>query len=156
MGLREDIRREPVSALGLRKVIPMSSSASVREAVAAMRENRRGYVTVQDEAGRPRGMFTERGLIRLLTTDASALDGPVGPHVSTEVPCVKATDSIATLLEVMQRERVRFVCVLDDEGKALGVTGQRGVMEYIADHFPRTVKAQVMDSKLSMDQREGA
>ena len=46
--------------------------------------------------------------------------------------------------------------VLDDEGRPVGLTGQKGVMEYIAEHFPRQGKVQLMESKLHMDHREGA
>ena len=71
---------------------------------------------------------------------------------------IKVLDfGIAKVLDAMQNHGMRFVIVLDDDGKAIALTGQRGMMEYIADHFPRQVKVHMIDdAKLYMDQREGA
>jgi hypothetical protein len=44
---------------------------------------------------------------------------------------------------------------VDRDGKPIGLTGQKGVIEFIVEHFPRQVKVQMMRSKLYMDAREG-
>lgn len=156
MGLYDDITREPISVLPLRELNAVQPDSSCRDAVALMRKKRLGFVLILDDQGRPAGMFTERQLIRLLLDDPKGLDEPVGSHMSKESRTLKHDAPIAKLIEKLQSLEWRFVCVVDGQGKAVGVTGQRGLMEYIADHFPRQVKVQEMDSKLYMDQREGA
>ncbi len=156
MGLRNDITNAPVSDLPLREVMSVPPTATCRQAVATMRDKRLGYVLILDDAGRISGMFTERHLIKLLLADPKQLDDPIDKHMSRSDKSVRQDAPIATVIEKLQSLEWRFVCVVDEQGKAVGVTGQRGAMEYLADHFPRQVKVQKMKSKLFMDQREGA
>ncbi len=156
MGLRQDILREPVSELVLRELIALKPGDTVRRAVAKMREKKLGCVVVVDADGRPLGKFTERLLIKLLLAGPQRLEEPVASHMAAVWGTIKLTDPIAKAIRVMQDKSLRFLIVLESDGRAVGLTGQRGLMEYIADHFPRAVKGQTMDSKLYMDQREGA
>lgn len=156
MGLHQNVMRESVSQLELREVVPVTPQMTCREAVDLMRRKRHGYVVVVDAQDRPIGMFTERVLVRLLLRGAAALEEPVSKHISPRAFIVRASEPIAKAIQMMRTHDWRFLCVVDDRGKAIGVTGQRGIMEYLAEHFPRQVKAQMIGSKLYMDQREGA
>lgn len=157
MGLRENIDMEPVSALPIRELIQVLPDSTVRQVLAKMREKHLGCVVVVNEYGAPLGQFTERLLIRLLIDGDGNLDQPVSNLMIDVRGCVKQSDPIRKVIDYMQDTGLRFVCVTDDQGKRpIGLTGQKGVMEYIADHFPRAVKSQLMESKLYMDEREGA
>jgi hypothetical protein len=49
------------------------------------------------------------------------------------------------------------VSIVDADGRPTALTGLRGVVEYVADYFPRQVKVQPIDgSKVSIKTREGA
>jgi len=48
------------------------------------------------------------------------------------------------------------VVVVDNDGIPIGVVGQRGLMIYLTEKFPRLVKVQPMDSRVALDSREGA
>ena len=156
MGLRENILSHPVSQLELRPVIAVKPTDSVRQALQQMRDKRLGCVVIVDQDNRPLGKFTERLLIRLLIKDPAALDEPVGDHMAHAWGSVKSGDSIARVIECMEEKKLRFVIVVDDQGRPIGLTGQKGVMEYLVEHFPRQIKVQETGSKLYMDDREGA
>ena len=51
---------------------------------------------------------------------------------------------------------MRTASDVDDAGRVTGLTGQKGLMEYVAERFPRQIKVQMMSSKLHMNTREGA
>ena len=155
MGLREDILKEPVTKLLVRDLISVSIDTPARKAAALMRQKGLGCVAVVDQEGKPLGKFTEREFLRLLNEDPAKLDQPV-KECATNVRTVGLNDPITDLLLMMQEHGVRFACVVDEHGKAVGLTGQKGVMQYIGDHFPRLVKAQQMDSKVAIEKREGA
>jgi len=157
MGLREDIMTETVEQLPLRRALTVTPETSVVDAIELMRESQLGCVFVVDAYERPLGKFTERQVLKLIC-DCVPLDGPVEHHIVpiTDNGCVKLTDPIARLVQGMQETRLRFFCVVDDKGKVVGLTGQKGLMEYITEHFPHQIKAQQMDSKLHMKSREGA
>ncbi len=158
MGLRQFLHDEPISSLPLRDVLRVFPTSTVRQAIAKMKDAGIGCVIVTDEYDRPLGKFTERVIIHKLPKTPGFLDQPVGEHmVSAEPGCVKVDQSIEAVVRYMRDTGLRFVCVTDPQGKKMvGLTGQKGMMEYIAEHFPRAVKSQLMESKLYIDEREGA
>jgi CBS domain-containing protein len=156
MGLREEIMHEPVSALSIRQKMTVRPGTSVREVGRMMKQAQLGCVFVVDEEGRPIGKFREGLLVGILAKHPEKLDEPVENYMVEVGGCVKASDPIVRVMEHMLHTEVRFVCVVDEEGRVAGLTGQKGLMEYVAEHFPRQVQAQPMQTKLHMDEREGA
>jgi len=142
--------------LELRELIAVKPSTTVRQAVELMRAKRLGCVVIVDEDGKPLGKFTERLLIKLLLNHENGLDYPVADYMASAWAQIQKTDPISKVIDCMESKALRFIVIVDDQGKAIAMTGQKGVMEYIADYFPRQVKVQRMRSKLFMDQREGA
>jgi CBS domain-containing protein len=157
MGLREYIKHETVADMPVRPALTILPQATLSEAVRLMRDNALGCVFVVDDRGRPIGKFTERQMVKLVCA-CVPMDETVGKHM-VEVPeagCVRLSDTVQKVLENMRQTRLRFICIVDDTGRVTGMTGQKGLMEYLAEHFPRQIKVQMMDSKLHMNAREGA
>lgn len=155
MGLRENMLHEMVSELALRDAINVSPATTIREAIEKMKAKRLGCVMVTDEDQVPMGIFTERQVMNLLTESTAFLDAPIRDHLASDWATVKLSDPIAGVLEVMTTKRLRFVCVVDDQGRSVALTGQNGLMEYITDHFPQHVLTQSPGAKMP-DDREGA
>jgi CBS domain-containing protein len=156
MGLRENIRTEPVAEVRHRALVAVSKQTSVKEAAEKMRRHKVGCVIVVDQDGKPVGKFTERQLMKLMLEDARGLRLPVERFMYADPDAIGMNQPIAQMVELMKRKKLRFLCVTDDEGRAVALTGQHGLMEYITEHFPRQVKVQLLQSKLGMDEREGA
>ena len=157
MGLREDIIHETVAELPLRPALTVTPEVTIAQAIKLMREDKLGCVFVVDAQGRPVGKFTERQVVKLLCA-CVPLDEPVTKHmvVIPAESCVRKTDPVQKVLEAMRQTRLRFICVVDDDGRVKAMTGQKGLMEYITERFPRQIKVQMMESKLHMNAREGA
>lgn len=156
MGLKQDVLSQPVSRLPLRPAISMGPQTPVRRAMEAMREARLGCVVVVDDLRRPLGKFTERRLMKALVEQPGCLDHPIERYMFGRDDCVRMSEPILKLVEHMEREKLRYMIVLNDYGQVTALTGQKGVMEFIAEHFPRQVKVQYMQAKLHLDEREGA
>jgi predicted transcriptional regulator len=156
MGLHENIDRDPISDIELREVIAVKRQATVREAAQQMKKHRLGCAIVVDRYNKPIGKFTERKLMRLLLDNPANLDQPVEKFMYATADAIPRTEPIAKMIEVMQTRSLRFLCVTDEKGKAVGLTGQKGLMEYIAEHFPRSVKVQQLNQALYTKEREGA
>ena len=56
----------------------------------------------------------------------------------------------------MESSKLRFVCVVNAEGKAEAVVGQKGVAKFLASHYPQVVQGNPMESSLHVKTREGA
>lgn len=155
MGLQENLRNETVDQLALREAIRVDPEMRVREAVERMREASLGCAIIVDGQQHPLGTFTEEDLIGLLVEDPRDLDDPVDAHRSAKWASVRLSDPIAKVLLAMRLKNLRFVCVTDEESRVAALTGQKGLMEYIADHFPQHVMVQRVGMKPSTQQREG-
>lgn len=157
MGLQEDLLHETIADMPLRPALTATCDTPLRQAIEMMRGEKLGCVFVVDGQNRPLGKFNERQVLKVVR-DRVSLDDPIGDHY-VKLPdkaFLKMSDPAVHLMEVMSTQRLRFVCVVDDDGKVKALTGQRGLMEYITERFPRLVKAHMMSSKLFMNQREGA
>ncbi len=156
MGLRRNIQKDTVADLDLRPVITVGRKTTVREAAARMAQMRLGCVIVVDSKGKPVGKFTERKLMRALVEGPANLDQSVERLMYPSADTVALNEPLAAVIRTMQARGLRFLCVVDGQGKAVALAGQKGLVEYIADHFPRRVKVQLMDATVFSDQREGA
>jgi len=156
MGLRDDLSNEPIGRLAICAGVRFPATAPVRAAVAALREEKQGCVIVVDSHGRPEGKFTEHQLAGLLSKGTAFLDEPISRHMRDAWAQVRLDEPITSMIHKLQDYHLRYVLVVDEQGKALGVTGQRALMEYISDNFPLQVRTSEMDAKVSIDTREGA
>ena len=156
MGLKENLQAEPISRLQIRKAVIAGPTDSVRAAVSNMRKNDIGCAIVTDKDQRPIGIFTESMLSEMLAHHPTKLDEPLEKHMADRCPWVKTTDPVGELLEAMQLKNIRLLCVVDDDDSVVGLTGQRGLMEYVADHFPGQVMVQRVGMPPYLSDREGA
>jgi CBS domain-containing protein len=156
MGLKENLRNEPVSRLALREPVVAGAASSVREGILQMRQRQLGCVIIVDDDRRPVGIFTEGMLRAMLVENPAAVEEPLGDHMNRKARWVRSTDPVMKVLEAMQHEKTRFVGVIDEEGRLVGLTGQKGLMEYVAEHFPQQVIVQRVGVPPYRAEREGA
>ena len=157
MGLVENIKTELAKHLPMREAALLDEGSTVGAALEEMRARRIGCAFVVDEHRRPIGMFTERKLIELLVQGYEDLDElPLDEHLDEAWFAVNQSAPICSVIDTIQRRGARFICVTDDEGRVVAVTGQRGLAEYVADHFPQHVMVQRLGAKPGLETREGA
>lgn len=156
MGLFENVKNETVNRLAMRPVVTIKPGATVRDVVQQLRAAQLGCAIAVDTTGKPQGMFTEAMLRGLLVRDPATINDPIESHLAKTFPWVKTSDPIETVLAAMETKNIRFVVVVDEEGTVVGITGQKGLMEYVAEHFPGEVLVQRVGSKGYPEQREGA
>lgn len=155
MGLYENMIGEPVKDLALREPIVVAPNATVREAIQLMRQRQLGCVIVIDADRKPLGIFTENMLTQLVAKELPFADDPVERHMSANLPWVRLTDSVVSIVDALQTKNIRFLCAVDADGRVAALTGQKGLMEYIADHYPGQVMVQRVGVPASALQREG-
>ena len=154
MGLFENIQKEKVKDLNLRNPVLAKPDDRVRDVVQAMRSFNLGCAVVVDEERKPVGMFTESMLTQLLANRPESIHDNVGSHCANRWPQVSLDDPVASVLEALKAKNVRFLAVVDNRGRIVGLTGQKGLMEYVADHFPQVAVQKIVSNV--MITREGA
>ena len=155
MGLKESLAGATVGELALREPALVPPPTPLSTAVEKMNERQLGCLFVVDAERRPIGLFTESDLTRLLHQSPGALTDPIENHATGGFVTVTREDRVSRVLEAMQREDTRFVCVVDQKGVVAGLTGQKGLMEFVAEHFPQQVMVEHVSSR-PLEQREGA
>ncbi|MEZ5941616.1 MAG: CBS domain-containing protein [Planctomycetaceae bacterium] len=156
MGLQENFRKDTVRQLNLREAVTVSPTVTVRGAVEKMQSAKVGCVIVVDDDGQAVGVYNEAMLRNQLSGSRDFLDHAVSEHMATKFPWTLLTDSVETVLDAMQVNNTRFVVVLDENKKVVGLTGQKGLMEYVAEHFPQEVMVQYVGNRIQNSAREGA
>ncbi len=158
MGLQRNLFERPVSDLSLRPAIVVSPQTTLAEVVDQMKQKDLGGVVVVDDSSNTLGVFTESVLVRLLAEHQGLPAGPVSQFMDTDYARTRTTDRIAHVIRAMREKDTRFVCVTDGFGKPVGLTGQRGIVEYVSEHFPRHVQKMIsrVGEKSYPNAREGA
>lgn len=156
MSLRQNLASETVDKLNLREALTISPDKTIREAVNTMRDGNLGCVVVVDDERKPVGLFTEAMLRQAICRDPCCVGAKVAEHMATAFPWVATDDTIDTVLEAMEAKNHRFVVVVDADHRVVGLTGQKGLMEYVAEHFPEEVMVQRVGTKPYPATREGA
>lgn len=156
MGLQENFEKEAVGNLNLRDAITVTPDVTLREAIQRMQKAQIGCVIVVNSEGEAVGAYNEAMLRNQLTSQSEFLEQPISEYMATKFPWALKSDSVGILLDAMQANNTRFVVVLDEDKKVCGLTGQKGLMEFIAEHFPKEVMVQNVGNKKLNSEREGA
>ena len=156
MGLRNKLREETVTRLPMREAVVVSPEATLREAVAKMRDRHLGCAVIADADGNPVAFFTERALIDALLQEVSLDTATVSDFAEQGFPRVSEDDPIVKVWDAVVTGEKRFVLATDDQGQILGLTGQRGLAEYVSEYYPQQIMVQRLGAKPVMQQREGA
>lgn len=155
MGLFNNLKRDPVKSLNIRTPVCVRSDQLLSDVVRSLRKQHLGCAFVIDSNRKPIGMLTENMLTQIVAKNPDAMHDAVGDYAATHFPKVLETDAIATVLEALEVNNVRFLAVVNKADQIVGLTGQKGLMEFVAEHFPQ-VPVQKIESPSNLPAREGA
>jgi CBS domain-containing protein len=106
---------------GFRPPVATTPAASVLEATRLMNDERIGAVLVM-HGGRVVGMFTERDVLRRVVAEMRRPEETLVAEVMTEeVLCCDVETPIDEVGEIMRRQRVRHLPVVDGDGLVVGL-----------------------------------
>ena len=156
MNFQTELAEDTVDSLPLREAIIVHPNTVVRAAIARMRDLSIGCAVIVDYDQVPSGIFTEHSVLDVLVRNASLDESPIGWFADPDFIVVEQDESILRVWEAVRLCAARFVCITDSNGKVVGITGQRGLSEYLADSFARQVTVQRLGCTPWIQQREGA
>jgi len=112
-------------------VYSVKPDSTISEAVKLMHEKGIGAVLVmEDDAGKIRGILSERDIIRLVAEHTcTALQGVVGDAMTRGVMACTADCTIDTVFSGMVKYKARHLPVYKDD-RLLGLVSARDVMQY--------------------------
>jgi len=156
MGLSSHLQQTRVNDTNIRPPVSIAQTATVRDAVKVMRSAGLGCVVVVDSDEKAVGMFTEGILRHTLNSSPSILDDSIQSQMVERLPWVSPTEPMSVVLEAMEDNNIRFLAILDERHRLVGITGQKTLMEFIADTFPREILTQDPTAVTISNRKEGA
>lgn len=94
--------------------VSVPATATVADAIRAMKENRVGSVMIPNADGSPAGIFTERDVLNLCAdglTDFAKMS--VRPYMTCDITTSKLEDTISEALAIMTAKRFRHLPVVE-------------------------------------------
>src|SRR6185369_6694174 len=128
---------EPVRLLNPRTPLTVRSTATLRDAVAIMREHHIGCVLVVD-GERLVGILTERDLLLKMVENAD-LSEPVSGFMTRDPETLELDDPIVWALNRMSVGGYRHVPLVDRDGRPVGILSVKDIVHYIVALFPNEV-----------------
>ena len=102
-------------------IISASPEDNISSVVALLAKHRIGAVIICNDAGKVKGIISERDIVREIARDGSAaLDMQVSKCMTSKVMSCTREDSVDYVMEIMTTNRFRHMPVVND-GQLLGI-----------------------------------
>lgn len=115
---------------------PLTAPAetSIREACRQMTDRGVGSVAITAEDGMLVGIFTERdALNRVVVEGLDADNTPIGSVMTSPCKSVQHDRSLTDAVDIMIKEGIRHLAVLDDNHKVIGIVSYRTLMAQLVE-----------------------
>ena len=121
-------------------VVTLPKDAKLIEAVGKLADNNISSIVVTDKQT-PLGIITERDITRIATTasgigiSGDICDLPVSDFMSKNPVTVYKNADVVTALEIMERNRIRRLIVIDRSGKLKGIITYSDILKKLEEEF---------------------
>jgi CBS domain-containing protein len=106
----------------------VSPDTPAREAAQLMKREDTGALPVVDASSRrPVGIVTDRDLVVRVLAEGRT-DARVADAMTANAHTVRENDDLASVMDLMAREQVRRVPIVDDRGELVGIISQADIM----------------------------
>ncbi len=123
----------PISSVRMTRPRTISAAASVREAVAAMKDDPTGAVVVVNE-GKTVGIFTDRDVLKKVAAKPGALAESIAGYMTHDLVVLREDDTMAYALNKMGDGGFRHIPVTRD-GELVGMITVRDVMNWVLGRY---------------------
>src|SRR5262245_10683967 len=116
------------------KVVTCRPEHSIRQALASLAEHNIGAIVVVDEALVPRGILSERDIVREAARDERLFARSVGEIMTRDVIVGVPEDDLRAVRHTMTERRIRHVPVVA-EGRLIGIVSIGDVVKAEIDQY---------------------
>jgi CBS domain-containing protein len=144
----------PVSALVRRPPVRVQRNTPLAEVTELLRQEKTRCLAVMD-GERIAGIFTDRDMVEKCFSSAVSGETEVGTVMNAPVFSVTPDASIREALELLDRERMRHLPLVEADGTLRAIIRSRDILQYIAEAMPGAILNQP-PAPTSPWSREGA
>jgi CBS domain-containing protein len=153
--LRKSLKSEQIQSLKLRPPLTVNRSSSLKDVLAQMKEEKKGYAVVTDHK-KVLGIFTERDILTRVIEQKTDLNVPIEKVMTANPRVLKTIDSVADAIRLMSEGSYRHIPLVDENENIMGLLGVRDLIQYLAEHYPYEVYNLPPDPQQVIRTPEGA
>ncbi len=132
----------------------LPETATIREAIDALRSKWSSYVCILGEGKQLRGIITERDILRNIAAGSLDENAAAVSIMNTEFHTIECRESIAQIALTLYKNTFMHLPILD-EGKLVGIVSARDFIHYLVEYFAESVHT-LKPVQPTQDRREGA
>jgi len=140
--VERSLMEDPVERLHPSRPLTVDLLTSLTEAIDVMRNHHIGCVLVTAADGSLAGILTERDLLHKVAGHGLELDQCAVQDFMTEVPeTSRAEHPLGCALQRMIVSDLRYLPLVNETGRPVGISSSRDIIEYIAKKFRAVVES---------------
>jgi CBS domain-containing protein len=140
--IERSLMEEPVTCLQPLRPLTVALHTPVDVAIQLMRNHGIGCLLAINAAGKLTGILTERDLLQKVAGQRSDLSRLQVADCMTAAPeWSKPEHPLGYALQRMIVSDIRYLPLLDDNGKPVGIVSSRDIIAYMASRFRQAVEA---------------
>jgi len=128
----------PVSALVQRPPVRVPRSTPLREGAALLRQEKTRCLAVMD-GDTLVGIFTDRDMVEKCFSSAVTGETELGSVMTAPVLSVLPNATIREALQLLDRERVRHLPLVEADGTLRAIIRSRDILGFIAEALPEAI-----------------
>ena len=141
--LEKSLAKDPISSLHLPEVAMVDPAATVRKVAELLAATNRCVLVVDKQS--LAGIVTERDLLfRFMGTGRDPGETPVADIMTPKPETLDQNDKLTVALNKMAIGGFRHIPLMRN-GAPIGAVSVRDILEYLADMFPKEVRAGAVD-----------
>ena len=154
--VERSLMEEPVACLQPLRPLTVEPQTPLDEAIRFMRNHGIGCVLVTDAAGKLAGILTERDLLQKVAGKGCELARLRVADCMTVAPeSSKPDHPLGHALQRMIVSDIRYLPLVDDSGKPVGIVSSRDIIAYMANRFRDVVEAAASPGKAEEQDNTG-
>lgn len=130
LGFEYFVDLKDASAIMTENVVTMGRDDRVKDALSLMARRRLGCSIIMEDR-KPIGIFTERDVISICDKGTDPMDLTMSDVMSPLITVVRKETHILEVMQLMIKNRIRHLPVVDEDGRLLGIINQLDVTKGI-------------------------
>ncbi|MCC6275209.1 MAG: CBS domain-containing protein [Leptospiraceae bacterium] len=118
--------------------VVVSKGTMLTECIQMMKERRTGACLVV-ENNKLCGIFTERDVLKKVHLNRVSLKESVDSFMTANPKTLPKNTALGKAIQELIQGGFRHLPVVDDNNRPIGMVFVRGIVDYIAEHFPNEV-----------------
>ena len=115
-----------------KKVVSCTTDTSIKNVATLMENENVGAILVLED-GKPKGIITDRDIVvRCVVKGMDCLATSAKDMMTEKVACVDIDSGLYDVVQVMRRNKIRRVPVVDSSGKAVGLLSFSDIYQFLA------------------------